>query len=120
MWLEPTAAHCSTTARKRSNAPSIRPAANSTASSINPSAEPSNHPRIPRKRQRFLDFFTANQEVVKNARQSITVDQLAGVEKLFALVRMQAIVLVVMSCGLRPYRPMPHSVTAAPSTTVGG
>src|SRR5271165_964193 len=51
MWLEPTAAHCSTTGRTRSNAPSIRPAANSTASSINPSAEPSNHPRIPRKRQ---------------------------------------------------------------------
>src|SRR5271157_4886482 len=40
MWLEPTAAHCSTTGRTRSNAPSIRPAANSTASSINPSAEP--------------------------------------------------------------------------------
>src|SRR5271157_126770 len=40
MWLEPTAAHCSTTDRKRSNAPSIRPAANSTASSINPSAKP--------------------------------------------------------------------------------
>src|SRR5664280_1394105 len=32
----------STTARKRSNAPSIPPAANSTASSINPSAEPQN------------------------------------------------------------------------------
>src|SRR5208283_2655907 len=40
MWLEPTAAHCSTTGRTRSNAPSIRPAANSTASSINPSAKP--------------------------------------------------------------------------------
>src|SRR5271165_2802205 len=40
MWLEPTAAHCSTTDRKRSNAPSIRPAANSTVSSINPSAKP--------------------------------------------------------------------------------
>src|SRR5271166_6164853 len=53
MWLEPTAAHCSTTGRTRSNAPSIRPAANSTASSINPSAEPSNHPRIPRKRQNY-------------------------------------------------------------------
>src|SRR5271165_4227059 len=40
MWLAPTAAHCSTTGRTRSNAPSTRPAANSTASSINPSAEP--------------------------------------------------------------------------------
>src|SRR5271157_2947986 len=38
--LEPTAAHCSTTGRTRSNAPSIRPAANSTASSVNPSAKP--------------------------------------------------------------------------------
>src|SRR5271165_2722548 len=55
MWLEPTAAHCSTTGQTRSNAPSIRPAANSTASSINPSAEPSNHPRIPRKRQNLVD-----------------------------------------------------------------
>src|SRR5271157_3887832 len=53
MWLEPTAAHRSTTGRTRSNAPSIRPAANSTASSINPSAEPSNHPRIPRKRRKL-------------------------------------------------------------------
>ena len=40
MWLEPTAAHCPTTGRTRSNAPSIRPAANSTASSVNPSAKP--------------------------------------------------------------------------------
>src|ERR1035438_7141195 len=51
-----TAAPCSITARRRSSALSTRPAANSTASSVNPSAEPSSYPQIPRTRQkeRFL------------------------------------------------------------------
>src|ERR1039458_10620312 len=46
-----TAAPCSITARRRSSVPSTRPAANSTASSVNPSAEPSSYPQIPRTRQ---------------------------------------------------------------------
>src|ERR1039458_7818234 len=45
-----TAAPCSITARRRSSALSTRPAANSTASSVNPSAEPSSYPQIPRTR----------------------------------------------------------------------
>src|ERR1022692_4310031 len=45
-----TAAPCSITARRRSSVPSTRPAANSTASSVNPSAEPSSYPQIPRTR----------------------------------------------------------------------
>src|ERR1035438_2256266 len=48
-----TAAPCSITARRRSSVPSTRPAANSTASSVNPSAEPSSYPQIPRTRQSF-------------------------------------------------------------------
>src|ERR1017187_8517737 len=47
-----TAAPCSITARRRSSVPSTRPAANSTASSVNPSAEPSSYPQIPRTRQK--------------------------------------------------------------------
>src|ERR1039458_2641885 len=45
-----TAAPCSITARRSSSALSTRPAANSTASSVNPSAEPSSYPQIPRTR----------------------------------------------------------------------
>src|ERR1039458_2529992 len=45
-----TAAPCSITARRRGSALSTRPAANSTASSVNPSAEPSSYPQIPRTR----------------------------------------------------------------------
>src|ERR1022692_3068213 len=48
-----TAAPCSITARRRSSVPSTRPAANSTASSVNPSAEPSSYPQIPRTRPFF-------------------------------------------------------------------
>src|ERR1039458_7921813 len=48
-----TAAPCSITARRRSSALSTRPAANSTASSVNPSAEPSSYPQIPRTRLFF-------------------------------------------------------------------
>src|ERR1022692_3523491 len=47
-----TAAPCSITARRRSRALSTRPAANSTASSVNPSAEPSSYPQIPRTRHK--------------------------------------------------------------------
>src|ERR1017187_2149602 len=55
-----TAAPCSITARRRSSALSTRPAANSTASSVNPSAEPSSYPQIPRTRlsnegEKFLE-----------------------------------------------------------------
>src|SRR6266852_5014137 len=47
----PTAAHLSTTARKRSNTPSMRPAANSTASSVI-NAEPASYPQISQTRQK--------------------------------------------------------------------
>jgi hypothetical protein len=43
-----------TTARKSSNTPSMRPAANSTASSVNLSAEPASYPQIPRTRLLFI------------------------------------------------------------------
>jgi hypothetical protein len=48
-----TVARSFTTARRRSNAPSMPPAANSTASSLNPSAEPASYPQIPRMRFPF-------------------------------------------------------------------
>src|ERR1039457_169737 len=56
-----TAAPCSITARRRSSVPSTRPAANSTASSVNPSAEPSSYPQIPRTRL----FFKALKQNLK-------------------------------------------------------
>src|SRR5260370_42184188 len=49
----PTAAHSSTTARKRSNTPSMRPAANSTASSVNLSAELASYPQISQTRPKI-------------------------------------------------------------------
>src|ERR1019366_3337408 len=59
-----TAAPCSITARRRSSVPSTRPAANSTASSVNPSAEPSSYPQIPRTRH--CNQHVAVGEVVGN------------------------------------------------------
>src|ERR1017187_5128949 len=46
-----TAAPCSITAPAGRRATSALPAANSAASSVNPSAEPSSYPQIPRTRQ---------------------------------------------------------------------
>src|ERR1700730_5947832 len=65
MWLVPTAAHCATTARKRSNAPSIRPAANSTASSVNLSPEPSSYPHFPRTKQKVWRCWNTRPGSVK-------------------------------------------------------
>src|ERR1022692_3589931 len=45
------AARCFITVQRRSSAPSTRPAANSTASSVTPSADHSSYPQIPRTRQ---------------------------------------------------------------------
>src|ERR1017187_3234906 len=44
------AARCFITVQRRSSAPSTRPAANSTASSVTPSADHSSYPQIPRTR----------------------------------------------------------------------
>src|ERR1017187_3675984 len=60
-----TAAPCSITARRRSSALSTRPAANSTASSVNPSAEPSSYPQIPRTRL-FLKICVSKCLLVNN------------------------------------------------------
>src|ERR1022692_272961 len=46
------AARCFITVQRRSSAPSTRPAANSTASSVTPSADHSSYPQIPRTRQK--------------------------------------------------------------------
>src|ERR1039457_442228 len=57
-----TAAPCSITARRRSSALSTRPAANSTASSVNPSAEPSSYPQIPRTRRKINMVISDKQQ----------------------------------------------------------
>src|ERR1017187_1162729 len=58
-----TAAPCSITARRRSSVPSTRPAANSTASSVNPSAEPSSYPQIPRTRLKEKEIAGSGQDL---------------------------------------------------------
>src|ERR1017187_8500612 len=49
------AARCFITVQRRSSAPSTRPAANSTASSVTPSADHSSYPQIPRTRLKSKD-----------------------------------------------------------------
>src|ERR1039457_5907433 len=72
-----TAAPCSITARRRSSVPSTRPAANSTASSVNPSAEPSSYPQIPRTRH-TLRYNTPRVRVALAASDGAIVNQQAS------------------------------------------
>src|ERR1017187_9349756 len=53
------AARCFITVQRRSSAPSTRPAANSTASSVTPSADHSSYPQIPRTRQESREKIEA-------------------------------------------------------------
>src|SRR6266852_73164 len=64
----PTAAHLSTTARKRSNTPSMRPAANSTASSVI-NAEPASYPQISQTRQLSTPSEPFGREILLLARR---------------------------------------------------
>src|ERR1019366_1368277 len=69
------AARCFITVQRRSSAPSTRPAANSTASSVTPSADHSSYPQIPRTRHVLNGGKALAAAVKKHAGESAAIQR---------------------------------------------